>query len=102
MDIIGSYGFIILVSLTISLFTLMPIVNMLILEGIIAYRLNLMARRIQNKVKYPSISIISSIMVVVILLIIIFACTISVAMDLSYTFISTNQGYFKQLTLIKL
>lgn len=99
VDMLGSYGFIILILLIISLFTLMPIINMLILGGIIAYGLNPIARKVQTKVKYPSISIILSIIVVVIPLIILFAYTISVAVDLSYTFISTNQGYFEQFNL---
>ncbi|RBQ22235.1 hypothetical protein ALNOE001_19590 [Candidatus Methanobinarius endosymbioticus] len=97
-DILGSYGFIILVLLIISLFTLMPILNMLIMGAIIAHGLYPIARKIQTKVKYPSLSIIFIIIVVVIPLILLFAYTISVAVDLSYTFISTTQGYFEQLS----
>lgn len=99
LDILGSYGFIILILSMISLFILMPILNMLILGGIIAYGLNPIARRIETKVKYPSISIILSIIVVVIPLIILFAYTISVVVDLSYTLINTNQGYLEQFNL---
>jgi predicted PurR-regulated permease PerM len=99
LDTIGSTLFIILILLIISLFTLMPILNMLILGGIIAYGIRPIASKVQSKVKYPSIAIIMSTIIIVIPLILIFAYTILVAVDLSYTFISTNQGALEQISL---
>ena len=96
---LGSSLFIIIILLIISLFTLMPILNMLILGGIIAYGLRPIARKLQKKLKYPSISIILSIILVVIPLILIFGYTISVAIDLSYSFISNNQAALSSLSL---
>lgn len=98
-DVIGSSLFIIVILLIISLFTLMPILNMLILGGIIAYGLRPIARKLQTKVKYPSISIILSIILIVIPLILLFAYTISVTVDLTYSFITNNQDVLNSFSL---
>ncbi|MBZ9571433.1 AI-2E family transporter [Methanobrevibacter sp. TMH8] len=98
-DALGSSLFIIAILVIISLFTLMPIVNMLILGGIIAYGLRPVAKKLQTKLKYPSISIILSIILIIIPLILIFAYTISVAITLSYSFISSNQDILNSFSL---
>lgn len=98
-DALGSSLFIIAILLIISLFTLMPILNMLILGGIIAYGLRPIARKLQTKVKYPSISIILSIILIVIPLILLFAYTISVTVDLTYSFITNNQDILSSFSL---
>jgi len=98
-DALGSSLFIILILLIISLFTLVPILNMLILGGIIAYGLRPIAKKLQKKVKYPSISIIISIILIVIPLILLFGYTIAVAVDLSYSFISNNHETLSSFSL---
>jgi len=77
----------------------MPILNMLILGGIIAYGLRPIARKLQTKLKYPSISIILSIIIIVIPLILLFAYTISVTVDLTYNFITNNQNIISSFSL---
>lgn len=98
-DTLGSSLFIIVILLIVSLFTLMPIINMLILGGIIAYGLIPVAKKFQTKVKYSSIAIILSIIIIIIPLIIIFAYTISVTIDLSYSFINNNQDILSSFSL---
>lgn len=98
-DTLGSSLVIIVILLIISLFTLMPIVNMLILGLIIAYGLRPVANKLQTKVKYPSIAIIISIILIIIPLIIIFGYSISVILDLSYSFISNNQDILTSFSL---
>lgn len=98
-DTVGSSLFIIAVLLIISLFTLIPILNMVILGIIIAYGLKPIKRKIESKIKYPSISIIISIIIVVIPLILLFAYTLSVTIDLSYTFINNNHNILNQISL---
>lgn len=97
-DTIGSSLFIILILLIVSLFTLMPILNMIILGIIIAYGIKPIKNKFQSKLKYPSISIILSIVIVVIPLILLFAYTISVTIDLSYTFINNNHNILSQIS----
>ncbi len=92
VDTVGSSLFIIAILLIISLITLMPIVNMLILGAIIAYGIRPISNKIQTKLKYSSVSIIISIILVIIPLILIFGYTISVIVDLSYSFLSNNQN----------
>jgi len=98
-DVLGSSLFIIAILLIISLFTLMPILNMLILGGIIAYGLKPIAKKLQAKVKYSSISIILSIIIIIIPLILLFAYTISVTVDLTYSFINNNPNAFSSFSL---
>jgi len=98
-DTVGSSLFIILILLIISLFTLIPILNMIILGIIIAYGLKPIKNKFQSKLKYPSISIILSIVIVVIPLILLFVYTISVTIDLSYTFINNNHNILNQISL---
>ncbi|KZX17663.1 putative inner membrane protein [Methanobrevibacter cuticularis] len=86
---LGSSLFIIAVLLAISLITLMPILNVLLLGAIIAYGIRPLSRKLQKKLKFSSVSIILSIILVVIPLILVLAYTISVIMDLS-SFISSN------------
>ncbi len=89
---LGSSLFIIAILLIISLITIMPVLNMLILGAVIAYGLRPIAKKIQSKVKFPSISILFSIILVVIPLILIFVYMIFVIVDFSYSFVSTNHS----------
>jgi predicted PurR-regulated permease PerM len=87
---IGSSLFIAAILLIISLAVLMPVLNMLLLGAVIAYGIRPLSNKIQSKIKFSSISTIISIIIVVIPLILIFAYTISVIMEFSYSFVSSN------------
>ena len=65
--------FIIIILLAMSFFTIVPVLNMVLLGAMIAYGLTPIARKIQTKVKYSSISIFIAIILVVIPLILLFA-----------------------------
>ena len=65
--------FIIIILLAMSFFTVIPVLNMVLLGAMIAYGLTPIARKIQTKVKYSSISIFIAIILVVIPLILLFA-----------------------------
>ena len=89
-ETIGSSLFIVAILLIISLIVLMPVLNMLLLGAVIAYGIRPIANKIQSKIKFSSISTIISIIIVVIPLILIFAYTILVIIDFSYSFLSSN------------
>ena len=59
--------------LAISLVIVFPVLDMVILGAILAYGLRPINKRIQSKVKFPSVSIILSIVLVIIPLILLFA-----------------------------
>lgn len=83
--------FIIIILLAMSFFTVVPVLNMILLGAMVAYGLTPVAKRIQSKVKYESISIFIAIILVVIPLILLFGYIfweISVFADLFFN--STN------------
>ena len=86
----GSFLFIIAILLAISLVVLIPVLDMLLLGAMIAYGIRPIAKKIQLKIKFSSISTLISIIIVVIPLILLFAYTISVIMSLSHSFVSSN------------
>ena len=59
--------------LILSLFTMAPLLNMVLLGAMIAYGVRPVARRIKTKVKYESLSILLAIIIVVVPLILLFA-----------------------------
>ena len=63
---------IIIIFLLLSLFTVMPVLNMILLGAMIAYGITPVANRIQSKIKITSISIFLAIIVVIIPLILLF------------------------------
>jgi len=89
-ETIGSPLFIVGILLIISLIVLTPVLNMLLLGAVLAYGIRPIAKKIQLKIKFSAISTIISIILVVIPLILIFGYTVSVIMDLSYSFVSSN------------
>lgn len=96
-EIISSPFFIILILLIISLFTLTPVLNMVLLGAIVGWGIRPISNRLQSKLKYSSLSIIIAIIIVVIPLILIGAYTITVMFDLSYSYLSNNS--FSQINL---
>ena len=69
----GLHIIIIVVLLILSFFTIAPVLNMVLLGAMIAYGVRPVAKRIQSKLKYPSISILLAMIVIVIPLILLFA-----------------------------
>lgn len=69
----GLHIIIIVVLLILSFFTIAPVLNMVLLGAMIAYGVRPVAKRIQSKLKYPSISILLAMVVIVIPLILLFA-----------------------------
>ena len=63
---------IVIIFLLLSLFTVMPVLNMVLLGAMIAYGLAPLANRIQSKVRFSSISIFLAILLVIIPLILLF------------------------------
>ena len=68
----GLHIMIIIIFLLLSLFTVMPVLNMILLGAMIAYGITPVANRIQSKIKITSISIFLAIIVVIIPLILLF------------------------------
>ena len=68
----GLHIVIIIIFLLLSLFTVMPVLNMILLGAMIAYGITPVANRIQSKIKITSISIFLAIIVVIIPLILLF------------------------------
>ena len=63
---------IIIILLLLSLFTVMPVLNMILLGAMIAYGIKPVADRIQSKIRIPSLSIFLAIFLVIIPLILLF------------------------------
>ena len=74
----------------ISLVIIFPVLNMIILGAILAYGVRPVARRIQSKLKYPSISIILAMIVVIIPLILLIAYIVFVITGFLSEFLITN------------
>ena len=68
----GLHIVIILIFLALSLFTVLPVLNMILLGAMIAYGIAPVANKIQSKIKFTSISIFLAIIVVIIPLILLF------------------------------
>ena len=68
----GLHIVIIIIFLLLSLFTVMPVLNMILLGAMIAYGITPVANRIQSKIKFTSLSIFLAIIVVIIPLILLF------------------------------
>lgn len=82
---------IIAIFLVLSLCTVVPVLNMVLLGAMIAYGLTPIAKRFQSKIKYPSISIFLAIILVIIPLILLFAYVFwEIAVFANMFFTSTN------------
>ena len=88
----GLHIVIIIVLLILSFFTIFPVLNMVLLGAMIAYGVRPVARRIQSKLKYPSISIIIAMIVVVIPLILLFGYVFWELSNFAAIFIASNAG----------
>ena len=84
--------FIIVVLLILSFFTIAPVLNMVLLGAMIAYGIRPVARRLQTKLKYPSISIILAIILVVIPLILLFGYIFWELSNFATMFLASNYG----------
>ncbi len=83
--------------LIISLIIIFPVLDMVILGAILAYGLRPISKRIQSKLKFPSISIILSIILVIIPLILLLAYIIFVIMGFISDYILTPKFDFNQI-----
>ena len=90
----GLHIVIIIALLILSFFTIAPVLNMVLLGAMIAYGVRPVARRIQAKLKYPSISIILAMIVVVIPLILLFGYIFWELSNFAAMFIASNGGGF--------
>ena len=88
----GLHIVIIIALLILSFFTIAPVLNMVLLGAMIAYGVRPVARRIQAKLKYPSISIILAMIVVVIPLILLFGYIFWELSNFAAMFIASNGG----------
>lgn len=82
----------IIVLLALSLCVTMPVLNMVILGAILAFLIRPISLKIQSKLKYSSVSIILSIILVVIPLILLLVYILWVIATVSMDFISANPG----------
>jgi predicted PurR-regulated permease PerM len=89
-EIFSAPAFIILVLLAISLATMMPVVNMLILGAILAYGIRPISNRIQSKLKSSSISIFIALLIIIVPLILLVIYIISVVAGISIDFINST------------
>lgn len=88
----GLHIFIIIVLLILSLFTIAPLLNMVLLGAMIAYGIRPVARGIQSKLRYPSISIILAMILVVIPLILLFGYVFWELFNFASLFLASNYG----------
>ena len=82
----------ILLLLVISLIFIFPVLNMIILGIILAYGIRPVAKRIQSKLKFESISILLAMIVVIIPLILLIAYIVFVISGFLSTFYISNQN----------
>ena len=80
----------IVVLLIISLIFIFPVLDMIILGAIFAYGLRPIARRIQSKLKFTSISILLSIILVLVPLLLLFAYIVLVVSGVISDFLTSN------------
>lgn len=83
----------ILFLLVISLIFIFPVLNMIILGIILAYGIRPVAKRIQSKLKFESISILLAMIVVIIPLILLIAYIVFVISGFLSTFYVSNQNF---------
>ncbi len=83
----------ILLLLVISLIFIFPVLNMIILGIILAYGIRPVAKRIQSKLKFESISILLAMIVVIIPLILLIAYIVFVISGFLSTFYVSNQNF---------
>lgn len=76
--------------LILSLFIMFPVLNMVILGAILALGLRPIAKRINEKLKYSSISIILAMIIIIIPLILLFAYIVGVSLDFFSQFASNQ------------
>ncbi len=84
--------------LIISLIIVFPVLDMVILGAILAYGLRPIAKKIQSKLKFPSVSIILSIILVIIPLILLLAYIIFVITGFISDYILTPKFDFTQIS----
>lgn len=84
----------IFILLGLSLVIMMPVLDMVILGGILAYGIRPIAKKLQSKLKYSSISIFLAIILVIIPLILLFVYILFVIVGITSDFINTNPGIF--------
>jgi predicted PurR-regulated permease PerM len=79
--------------LAVSLMIVFPVLNMVILGAILAYLVNPVARRIQAKLKYSSISILLAMVVVLIpLILLVFYIVFEVSTFVSWVLVNNSNG----------
>ena len=83
--------------LIISLIIIFPVLDMVILGAILAYGLRPISKRIQSKLKFPSISIILSIILVIIPIILLLAYIIFVITGFISDYVLTPKFDFNQI-----
>ncbi|MCC7553633.1 MAG: AI-2E family transporter [Methanobacteriaceae archaeon] len=98
IELITNQSVIILILLIISIVTLMPVFNMLILGAIIAYGVRPIIFKIKSKVKYNSIAILFTILVFVVPLILLIIYVFSAIGSISFDLINSNLE-FSQLNI---
>ncbi|MDR0900771.1 MAG: AI-2E family transporter [Methanobrevibacter sp.] len=87
---INSPFIIIGILLIISFLILIPVINMVILGGIIAYGLRPIANKFKSKVKYDSIAISLAIILVLIPLILLLIYSLLSVVDMAYSIMANN------------
>ena len=80
----------ILFLLVVSLMIVFPVLNMIILGAILAYGVRPVARKIQSKLKFPSISILLAMVVILIPLILLIAYIVMEVTGILTGFLATN------------
>jgi predicted PurR-regulated permease PerM len=93
---------VILILLALSFLVLMPVLNMVLLGAIFAYGLRPVAKGIQSKLKFNSISIIIAIFLVLIPLILLLAYIIIVISGFAFNFFNANHNALSGLTSTQL
>ena len=88
----GLHIVIIVILLILSFFTIAPVLNMILLGAMIAYGVRPVARKIETKLKYPSISIILAMIVIVIPLILLFAYVFWELSNFYAMFVASSAG----------
>ena len=99
MKILSNPTVIIIVLLGITLFTIMPVLTMLILGAVLAYGIRPIAAKIQTKIHSPFFSVLLSILLIVLPLILLIGYIFSVMVGVSIDVITSNSQDFSYFTL---
>ncbi|MDL2246006.1 AI-2E family transporter [Methanobrevibacter sp. OttesenSCG-928-K11] len=90
IDLFSTPGFVIIILLIISLATITPVVNMLILGAILAYGIRPISNKLQSKVKNSSISVFIALLIIIVPLVLLIIYIVITVAGISMDFINST------------